>query len=163
MQRISMLGQKFGKLTVVELVGKMGTHLMYRCVCDCGTEHVARGSHLRYAQVTSCGCTLREVNVPRMIAARTTHGHTNGGIHTPTYKTWSMMLSRCNNPKATGYHNYGGRGIRVCKRWHKFENFLADMGPRPPGMTIDRKNVNGHYTKRNCRWATARQQSANKR
>jgi hypothetical protein len=76
------------------------------------------------------------------------------------------MKQRCLNPKATGYKHYGGRGIRVCKRWQGpkgFVNFLADMGPRPCGKTLDRKNVNGNYEPRNCRWATDALQSQNQR
>ncbi len=74
------------------------------------------------------------------------------------------MLSRCNDPNATGYDNYGGRGIKVCRRWHKFENFLEDMGERPAGMTLDRYPDNdGNYKKSNCRWATAKEQVNNRR
>ena len=82
------------------------------------------------------------------------------------------MLDRCNNPRNSRYKDYGGRGIKVCRRWHAFELFLRDMGKRPPGRskqgwrpkyTIERKNVNGNYTPRNCCWATYRQQQHNRR
>ena len=73
------------------------------------------------------------------------------------------MLQRCNNPNSQRYKDYGGRGITVCKRWLKFENFLADMGDRPRGLTLDRKNNDKGYYKRNCHWATYEQQAANKR
>lgn len=76
---------------------------------------------------------------------------------------WSNMLNRCHNESHEAYKNYGGRGIAVCKRWLKFDNFLADMGPRPGKLTLDRKNNDGNYTPRNCRWATRKQQAANRR
>lgn len=80
---------------------------------------------------------------------------------TSTYRVWSGMKARCYTPSAAGYANYGGRGIRVCTRWHKFENFLADMGERPEGMSLDRINGNGDYTPANCRWATRLEQNRN--
>ena len=90
------------------------------------------------------------------------HGHTIFG-KSSTYISWQCMGSRCNNPKAAGYAYYGGRGIKVCERWHQFENFLADMGERPEGMTLDRVDSNGNYGPGNCRWATYSDQSRNQR
>jgi hypothetical protein len=90
------------------------------------------------------------------------HGHTAGGVFTPTYSSWAAMLSRCQNPSHRSYARYGGRGISVCARWLVFENFLADMGDRPPGMTLER--IDGHrpYEPSNCVWATISQQNMNK-
>jgi hypothetical protein len=88
----------------------------------------------------------------------------HGKCGTREYTSWEMMNARCNNPKATGYENYGGRGITVCERWRRFENFLADMGPRPAGTTLDRwPNNDGNYEPGNCRWATRAQQLGNRR
>ena len=83
-------------------------------------------------------------------------------IRTPTYYTWKMMKQRCQNPRATSYEYYGGRGIKVCDRWQSFDNFLEDMGERPEGKTLDRfPNKNGNYEPGNCRWATRDEQRAN--
>lgn len=85
-------------------------------------------------------------------------------VKTPAYVAWAHMKERCRNSRCRDYPNYGGRGIIVCERWLKFENFLADMGERPgPGYSLDRKNNDGNYSKSNCRWATRRQQNTNQR
>lgn len=92
---------------------------------------------------------------------RTTHGHSSGGI-SPTYYSWSAMKRRCDATKASDYSRYGGRGITYDSKWKDFPAFLADMGERPEGMTLDREDNDGPYCKDNCRWATHRQQACNK-
>ncbi len=101
----------------------------------------------------------------REVAQTKTHGQTGGrgGKPSGTYKSWSGMIQRCTNVNREKYTNYGGRGITICERWSLFENFYADMGDRPLGMSLDRKDVNDNYTPTNCRWSTSQEQSRNKR
>lgn len=154
-------GYRLGLLTVVERAGQTDKNVIWQCRCDCGAILNKEAPALRprgrfKGDRTSCGC------------AAPAHGHSaskaNGGKAKPEYGIWHAMLQRCENRKAAGYPYYGGRGIKVCERWHQFEEFLADMGPRPPGLSIDRfPNNDGNYEPGNCRWATAAQQTANRR
>lgn len=92
------------------------------------------------------------------------HGHARVGAKSPEYRTWAAMRARCNNPNTDYYHCYGGLGIKVCERWNKFSNFMADMGPKPsPKHSIDRIDSKGNYEPQNCRWATNDEQAANKK
>ena len=90
-------------------------------------------------------------------------GKTHGMTDAPIYRTWVGMLQRCRNPKTPNYQNYGGKGITVCERWTKFENFHEDMGPRPDGRTLDRIDNEGNYEPSNCKWSTASEQMNNRR
>lgn len=119
----------------------------------CGQQHVFRTDHIAN---TSC-------DVHGRYAVRAKRPSKHGLSKTPTYVAWSGMMHRCANPANPRFSHYGGRGIRVCERWHDFMNFLEDMGPKPPGLSIDRINNDGNYEPGNCRWATAQQQSANRR
>lgn len=153
---IEMVGKTFGRLTVLYRDGVADHHAAaWRCWCLCGTEKTMSGQRLRNGSATSCGCFMRE----GVSSRDRTHGQSNS----PTWTTWHSMHLRCGNPNATGYQNYGGRGIRICKRWASFESFLADMGYRPSGTSLDRVDVNGNYDPDNCRWATRKQQGENRR
>ena len=151
-----MIGQQFHNLKVIELAPKQSRRKFYVCLCDCGNTSIVQGTRLRMGATKSCGCRRGK----NLIGAQITHGQ-NG---TPTWNTWHTMRQRCLNPNATGYKNYGGRGITVCDRWqHSFENFLADMGERPAGLGIDRIDNNAGYSPENCRWVTPKQNCQNRR
>lgn len=151
------VGCKFGRWFVEMAFAHSGKVF---CVCECGTRRQVVRSFLLRGLTTSCGCYLRE----NQVALRSSHGATANWSRTPTYRSWDAMTQRCTNPNNIGFADYGGRGIRVCERWRKFENFLADMGERPPGKTLDRfPDVDGNYEPNNCRWATAQEQQVAKR
>jgi len=117
-----------------------------------------RGTTLRNGMTRSCGCLATELKRERA----TTHGHATTRT-TPTYNSWAQISQRCENKNNAAFNNYGGRGITVCARWRVFENFLADMGERPLGCSLDRVNNDGNYEPVNCRWATRLEQARNRR
>ncbi len=146
-----LVSKQYGQLLVLRFVGnnKHGESV-WLCRCTCGTVKPIVASHLRTGATKSCGCLRRNILLKRNKGRGNPafqHGHTSrvrkGGI-SREYHSWQMMKERTGNPNATGYENYGGRGIKVCKRWiNSFKNFLADMGLRPTNTTLDRKKVNG--------------------
>lgn len=157
---INLVGQRFGRLTVVSRDGLKSGKPAWECVCDCGTVKSYRASDLRLGQVLSCGCLRNE----RVREAIEIHGHDRRSGASSEYGIWTAMKARCNNPNNPDYQHYGGRGISVCASWQQdFRAFLSDMGRRPTGKTLDRIDVNGNYEPGNCRWATWPEQRRNTR
>jgi len=161
---VDRVGHRYGlllveKLAYVQRPSPLISRPYWKCLCDCGNYTIVRGGNLQQGSTLSCGCE----KLRRQKAAVSTHGHSSGGVISRTYNSWRTMVRRCTEPTNKDWFRYGGRGIKVCTRWLKFENFLADMGERPTGKTLDRKDNYKGYSKVNCRWATYLQQRHNRR
>lgn len=155
-RRIDETGKAYGRLIVLGEGGLARSgDIMWRCRCSCGAETVVVGQLLRRGKTVSCGCFGREA----ARRANVTHGLSKS----PTWSTWRAMHGRCEDPANAGYSRYGALGIRVCAQWKSFSGFLADMGVRPAGKTLDRVENSGNYEPSNCRWATPTEQQANTR
>jgi hypothetical protein len=151
----NITNKQFNMLTVIGFIRRRGHEQIWLCKCKCGRNVELSKGNIRRQE--SCGCDQSRKLIQRNKDLKK-HGHSLRGWKSPTYFTWDSMKGRCNNKNNK---RYGGRGIGYCKRWASFENFLLDMGVRPAGKTLDRKNNNGNYNKRNCRWATPKEQRAN--
>lgn len=155
---IDITGQRFGQLIAIKPVFQRERKFYWLCHCDCGSTAIVQGKKLRSGHTQSCGHWRYDGSHSR------THGEGARGKETREYQTWKSMLLRCRNPDRADFKYYGGRGIKVCKRWLQFENFLADMGRRPPGRySIERINNDGNYTPKNCKWLPQREQARNTR
>lgn len=152
--------RRFGKLLVIRFLGlNVSREALWLCCCDCGTKKRAVRKDLVTGDLTSCGCDLIE----KRRRAGATFGTHRMSRH-PAYFVWRSMLDRCQLPTHQAWKNYGGRGIKVCKRWHQFQNFWADMGPAyERGLQIERVDNNGDYESKNCCWTTRGEQSKNRR
>lgn len=150
---VDRTGQRHGRLTVIALLGRASNgDALWSCSCDCGAEVEVSASNLRTGNTRSCGCLKREG----------VHGHARRGRRSVEYLAYLNARQRCTNPRTQGFEYWGGRGIEF--RYSSFEEFLADVGPKPsPELSLDRIDNDGHYEPANCRWATPSEQIANQR
>src|SRR5215469_1511097 len=149
-----LTGQMFGNWLVLAWAGRYNQSSLWLCRCHCGRFAVVGRESLKYGRSKGCNlCYHKRRHLQASVA------------HRAEYKVWYNMKNRCLNPKRVDYHRYGGRGIGICSRWiNSFEAFLQDMGPRPSrSHSIDRIDNDRGYEKDNCRWATRKEQSCNRR
>lgn len=154
--KISLENKVFGRLTVLREGPKQNQFLRWYCRCECGNETLVLAGSLMAGRSRSCGCLSAEMRTAGVFNLR------HGGRHTREYRIWCNAKARCYNANTAEYERYGGRGIRMCKEWREdFAHFFQDMGPCPPGKSLERIDTDKHYTKNNCTWATRIEQMNN--
>lgn len=158
-KKIEMIDKRFGRL-IVKSEAHHDNGVYWNCICDCGRSCIAKGNALRSGDKISCGCALQECK-EKFIEDHFKHGLTKHEL----FPVWQDMMRRCYDTKRKNdYRNYGARGITVNKRWQEnFNNFLEDMGERPEGLTLERRNNEMGYSKENCYWASRAEQNRNSR
>ena len=162
---LNVTGLQFTRLRAVARAGSnVSRQSLWLCECSCGASHTVMRASLVSGASRSCGCLQKEV-ASASGKLRKTHGHTARGNPTPEYRAWQHMKDRCYNESCQDFKYHGGRGISVCEEWrNSFEQFYADMGPRPsPELTLEREDNDGNYEPNNCVWATRTAQSRNRR
>lgn len=150
-----MVGERYGRLVAVKELPDRNAdrRIIFECLCECGNTTKVTGKSLRSGHTKSCGCL--EFKKPLKDNAVKRH---------ELYPTYTAMKTRCYNKNFEHYHHYGGRGIKVCDRWlESFWNYVEDVGPKVKGKTLDRENNDGDYEPGNVRWATPKEQAANRR
>lgn len=160
---IDLLDASFGKWTVIDGPHRRSpsgkVQIFWTCKCSCGAVSQIHSNSLRRGRSNCCE-KCKNVNLG---LKNLKHGSARKRNETSTYQSWKHMRSRCLVRSNKDFHHYGGRGISICERWNDYANFLSDMGEKPAGLTLDRINVDDNYCPENCRWATRKEQTANRR